>query len=566
MKNKKIIIPLLALGLSALTTISCKEDYLDIVPTDRVSDASILNDSTLFESYVINRYLGVRLTNKEGDGNVPGFGRGFEYALWSSLTDESIYNNDDNTWFIQQGQLSPENTGIAGTFWGRSYRSIRECNYALTNISEVGMSESYEKILTAELRFIRAFRYHDLIRNYGQVVLMGDKVSQLGEDFSDPAFYEKASLDEGLAYVTAELDAAAADLPAQNSGNWKEGRATKGAALALNARLKLYAASPLYTGGQNDAQKWQEAAQAAKAVMDMQQYSLYQGGYGQLFLTPNSNVETIFARYYNINSRHTALEIANGPNGYDGWAGNVPLQNLVDDYEMMDGSDFSWDNPEQAAAPYENRDPRFYETVLYNGADYRDRQVETFIPGGRDSKDGPANWNTTKSGYYLRKFVDESLPIQNPWNVAGTQNWTYFRYAEVLLNYAEAQNEAVGPDATVYDAVNSIRSRTGVEMPDLPTGLSQSEMRERIRRERRIELAFEEHRYYDVRRWMTADVVENKPAYGIEIIKAEDGSLTYNRMVSLQGKSFSTQHYWLPIPRAEILASNSQLQQNPGYN
>ncbi|GGF30983.1 RagB/SusD family nutrient uptake outer membrane protein [Echinicola rosea] len=566
MKNQTIIKPLLGIMLISSLLVGCKDNFLDIVPTDRVSDASILSDSTLFEAYVINRYLGIRLTNKEGDGNLPGFGRGFEYAMWSSLTDESIYNNDDNTWFIQQGQLSPENTGIAGTFWGRSYRSIRECNYALANIGELEMSQSGKDLLIAELKFIRAFRYHDLIRNYGDVVLMGDRVTELGEDFTDPSFFEKTDKEAAIAYVLEELDAAATNLPVSNNGNWQEGRATRGAALALKARLLLYGASPLFTDGERDVQKWQRAADAARAVMDLQQYSLYQGGYGELFLTPQSNVEIIFARYYNINSRHTALEIANGPNGYDGWGGNVPLQNLVDDYEMMDGTRFDWENDNHSDQPYKNRDPRFYETILYNGAPYRDREVETFVPGGRDSQDGPSNWNTTKSGYYLKKFINEELPIRNPWEVAGTQNWIYFRYAEILLNYAEAQNEAVGPDASVYDAVNAIRGRTGVEMPPLPAGLTQDQMRERIRHERRIELAFEEHRYYDVRRWMIADEVENTPAYGITITKDEDGRFNYERKVALEGKQFLERHYWLPIPRSEILASDNQLPQNPGYN
>jgi hypothetical protein len=564
-RNKTLHIFYIAAVICA-TFISCQDDFLDVVPTDRVSDAAILTDSTLFESYVINRYMGVRLTNKEAEGVPPGFGRGLEYALWSSLTDESIYNNDDNTWVIQQGNLSPENTGIAGTFWGRSYRGIREVNYALTNIEQVPMSQSRKNLLTAELKFIRAFRYHDLIRNYGGVVLMGDRVTQLGEDFTDPELFKRASIEESLNYAVQQLDEAASGLPLDNGGNWELGRATKGAALALKARLLLYAASPLYTGGVNDAAKWERAAAAAKAVMDLGMYSLYQGGYGELFLTPGTHSEIIFARYHNLNAKHVRMEIANGPNGYDGWGGNVPLQNLVDDYNMLDGSDFSWENPAHAAAPYENRDPRFYETILFNGAPYRGRQVETFLPGGLDSNDGPSNWNTSKTGYYLRKYVNEDLPIQNPWEVAGTQNWIYIRYAEILLNYAEARNEATGPDASVYEAINSIRGRTGVEMPPLPEGLSQAEMRELIRQERRIELAFEEHRYYDVRRWLIADETENEPAYGIDIRKQADGTLTYERKVALTGRRFEEKHYWLPIPRAEIQASNNLLQQNPGYS
>ncbi|SDL62837.1 Starch-binding associating with outer membrane [Catalinimonas alkaloidigena] len=544
---------------------SCQEDFLDVVPTDRVSDASILSDSVLFEAFVINRYLGVRLANKEGDGNVPGFGRGFEYALWSSLTDESIYNNDDNTWLVQQGQLAPENTGIAGTLWGRSYRSIRECNYALAHIGEVEMSAGHKALLTAELKFIRAFRYQDLIRNYGEVVLVGDQVTELGDDFSSPELFVRSSIEEGITYAVGQLEEAAAVLPVANDGSWEVGRATKGAALALRSRLLLYAASPLYTGGTDEPAKWQKAAQAAQDVMNLGIYTLYQAGYGNLFLDVRNNEEVIFARYYNLNALHTALEIANGPNGYDGWGGNVPLQNLVDDYEMMDGTPFDWSDPTMSDDPYANRDPRFYETILYNGAPYRNRQVETFLPGGRDSKDGPSNWNTSKTGYYLRKFVDPNLPIQNPWGIAGTQDWIYFRYAEILLSYAEAQNEAVGPDASVYEAVNAIRTRPGVEMPALPAGLSKEEMRERIRHERRIELAFEEHRFYDVRRWKIAETTENVPAYGIEITKSDNGSLSFQRKVALEGRSFSEKHYWLPIPRAEIQATNNQLEQNPGY-
>ena len=572
MKNNNIF-KLVLCGITACTVLTgCEKDFLEITPTDRLSDAVILADSTLFEAFVTNRYIGARLTGKEGDSNQPGFGRGFEYGMWSSLTDESIYNNNDDTWLIQQGQLAPENLGIAGVFWARSYRSIREINYALTNIAQVTMSDARKNRLIAELKFIRAFRYHDLIRNYGKVVLMGDRVIELGSDYTDPTLFDRRSIEEAMAYVVTELDQAAAGLPVNNSGQYGEGRATKGAALALKSRLLLYAASPLYTGGANNSQKWADAAQAAKAVMDMGVYSLYQGGYTQLFTNQQSNSEYIFARFYNLTGRHLALEIANGPNGYGGWGGNVPLQNLVDDYEMTDGSAFNWNNPAQAAAPYANRDPRFAATVLYDGVEYRDREVETFrsantsiFPDGQDSPGGRDNWNTSKTGYYLKKFIREDLPIVNPWEVAGVQNWIYMRYAEILLNYAEAQNEAVGPDASVYEAINAIRSRTSVAMPALPAGLTQSEMRTRIQHERRIELAFEEHRFYDVRRWMIAPVTENKPAQGIEIIKQTNGTKTYRVRTALEGRSFQTKHYWLPIPRFEILASDNVLEQNPEY-
>lgn len=542
-----------------LTLSACKKDFLSITPTDRLSNVAILGDSVLFQDYIINRYMGVRLTDKEGEGTPPGFGRTFEYAMWSSVTDESIYNNDDNTWLIQRGQLAPENTGIAGTIWGRSYRSIRECNYALANIDKVNMSTGNKSRLIGELKFIRAFRYQDLIRNYGGVVLVGDRVTGLTDDLTDPALFKRSTIKECIDYAATQLDDAAQRLPLNNDNTWLLGRATKGAALALKSRLLLYAASQLYNAG-----TWQAAADAAKAVMNLNKYSLYQGGYRSLFLSQD-NSEVIFERLYTKNARHVCLEIANGPNGYNAWGGNVPLQNLVDSYQMDNGKlitdPTSGYNPQN---PYAHRDPRFYASVLYNGASYRSNTVNTYSPGGKDSQDGPSNWNTSRTGYYLLKFMDDSNPIDNPWDVAGTQPWFYFRYAEILLNYAEAQNEFAGPDASVYAAINSIRTRASVNMPVIPAGLSQPQMREQIRNERRIELAFEEHRFYDVRRWKIADVTENVPAYGVAISKTGN-TFTYSQKIALEGKHFEAKQYWLPIPRSEIQASNGQLKQNDGY-
>ncbi|TWV94019.1 RagB/SusD family nutrient uptake outer membrane protein [Chitinophaga pinensis] len=555
MKTKHIFYSIIA--LAGATLASCKKDYLDVVPTDRVADVTILSDSSLFNDYVINRYMSIKLQDKEGEGTNPGFGRGFEYAMWCSASDEAIYNNDDNTWLMQRGLLAPENTGIAGTIWGRSYRSIRECNYGLNNIMQVQMSEGLRNRLRGELHFIRAFRYHDLIRNYGKVVLTGDKVYNLNDNMAE-ANYTRASIKEGIDYAVAELDSAVQYLPAANDDKWQLGRATKGAALALKARLLLYAASPLYNTG-----TWEAAAAAAKAVMDLTQYSIAPD-YTKLFLNVNNN-EIIFCRQYAIGARHVCMEIANGPNGYNGWAGNSPLQNLVDAYEMKSGKPITdATSGYDAANPYANRDARFYASILYNGASYRGSTIQGYTPGGKDSKDGPSNWNSTKTGYYLRKFMDDNNPIDNPWEVAGLQPWIYLRYAEVLLNYAEAQNEAAGPDATVYAAINQIRQRESVKQPALAAGLSQAQMREVIRRERQVELAFEEHRYYDVRRWKIAMQTENVPAYGVDVTIV-NGKTVYTRKEALSGRLFAEKNYWLPIPRTEILATNNKLEQTTGY-
>ena len=563
---KKNLFPYLLIISCLAIFISCKKDFMDIQATDRISEQALLADSSLFEDFVTNRYIGVRLQDKEGDGTNPGFGRGFEYAMWSSLTDESIYNNDDNTWLVQRGLLAPENTGIAGTIWGRSYRSIRECNWALQNIDKVTISPEHKTRITAEIRFIRAYRYHDLIRNYGGVVLMGNDVYNLSDNLQDPKLFTRSTLQESMNYVLSELDAAAAGLPQNNGSNWANGRATKGAALALKSRLTLYAASPLYNVG-----TYATAATAAQAVISLNKYSLYTGGYGNLFTdATGANSETIFARLYTKNAGHTHMEIANGPNGYGGWGGNLPLQNLVDDYEMDNGKTITdGTSGYNAQNPYVNRDPRFYATIIYNGSTYRGSPVEIYTPGGKDSKAGPENWNTSKTGYYLKKYMNDAYPLQNPWGNAGFQPWYYIRYAEVLLNFAEASNEANGADVvpagstlSARTAVNLIRARAG--MPALPAGLTQTAMRDAIRYERRVELAFEEHRFYDVRRWKIADVTENKPAQGISVTKS-GSTLTYTTKVALDGRAFATKHYWLPIPRAEIQASGNKIQQNSGY-
>lgn len=552
MKTKNISLILVAAGLAALG--ACKKDFLDTAPTSIITDAAVWGDSSLAEAYVTGRYIGVGGNN---DGGKPGFGRAFEDAWMSSVTDESVVVWDNNTWFVQQGSLTPDRTGWMSDTWIRSYRSIREVNYALANIDKVPMSDYGKERLKGELHFIRAYRYQDLIRNFGDVPLVGDRVYNLDDTNFDSLFIRKP-VQECIQYAVNELNAAATLM--QNK-SYPIGRGSYAAALALKARLLLYAASPLFTNGSNDKTKWAAAAAAASDVIALNKFTLY-NNYKTLF-TISGTSEDIFERVYSPTNEHTNLELVNGPNGYGGWGGNTPMQNLVDDYEMADGSRFDWNNPAEKANPYQNRDPRFYASILYNGAPYRTRNVETFLPGGKDSKDGNGNWNTSPTGYYVRKYINEGNPIENP-NQTAYQPWKYLRYAEVLLNYAEAQNEAAGPDNTVYKAVNDIRARAG--MPELPAGLSADSMRSRIRNERRIELAFEEHRYFDVRRWKIAEVTENIPAYGILPSKQANGAIVYTRIIALANRKFDkVKNYWVPIPQSEINSSGRKLRQNAGY-
>ncbi len=567
---KKNILFILIAGVSLIFA-SCEKDFLE-VDSPNLTDQAVWADAALAEAFVRGLYTGVRLADKEpghNGGDTPaGFGRGFHWAMWSSVSDETIYSNDDQTYLVQRGQMSPSNFGFMSTTWGRSFRNIREINVALSNIdTDVSPFDADTKQrLVAELHFIRAFRYFELLRGFGKVPIVGDEVFKLDSDFTP--LYDRKEIPEVVSYIENELEMAIGGLPSENGA-----RATRDAAMALKSRVLMYAASPLFNNDTNDAQKWQKAADAAKAVMDLGKYSLVTDldadpaeNFRKLFVTQTATSEDIFTRFYvqtsNSGGRAIPVERMNGPNGSGGWGGNSPMQNFVDDFEMSNGlpiDDVASGYDEQD--PYVNRDPRFYATVVYNGLAFRDRPYESFLPEGLDSPDGNEPWNTSKTGYLLRKFMREDITL-NDWNDMGTSPWRYFRYAEILLNYAEAQNEATGPDASVYDAVNTVRQRAG--MPDL-TGLSQDEMRDKIRNERRVELAFEEHRYFDVRRWKIAMEVENQPARGVSITKESDGSLTFAPSIALDGKTFEEKHYWFPIPLDDITASNGALEQNPGY-
>lgn len=569
MKN---YITILIATASVFMITSCEDDFLNTTSTD-LTDDLIWADPQLAETYLMNLYTSIRLADKEPSKyeSSQGLTRGHHWALWSSISDESIFTNDDQTYIIQRGQLSPSSYGWTSSSWGRNYVGIRECNDALQKIPALDFDEEKIVALLAEVRFIRAVRYFELLRGFGPVALIGDKVTDINDNFN--SLYDRRPINEVVSYIEQELDYAAENLPVK--GIQQQGRATSEAALAFKARLLLYAASPLY--GETSTTKWQAAADAAGEVIALGKFSLVNNldadpaeNYRLLFLQ-GETAEDIFMRHYTQTSRSFPMEKMNAPNGYSGYGGNCPTQNLVDDYEMINGlpidasgSGYNDQNP------YLNRDPRLNGTVLHNGSNYRGRQVETFLPGGLDSSDGSEPWNSTLTGYYLRKFMDENSDLNNWDNTGGVTPWRYLRYAEILLSFAEAQNEATGSGVvgvgglTPIQAINLVRNRAG--MPSLSAGISQSDLRERIRNERRVELAFEEHRYWDVRRWEIAMETGNEPARKVVINRASNGALTYNySQEALSGRQFLEQHYWFPIPIDEITKSEGQLEQNDRY-
>ena len=533
---------------------SCTKDVLDKSPTDRFSDDAVWKDGNLIEAFVNNTYREMPTSRCSQSYTSTAL-------IFGELTDE-LYGRGGNHNYINQGNVTPAQLG-ALDFWTISgpnyYRVITKCNIFFSNIEAAPVEESFKNRMIGEMKVLRAFSYFRLVALHGGVPLITEPFS-LTDDFK----LTRNSYDECMNFVVTELDDAAALLPTSYTGS-NLGRITKGAAMAAKSRALLYMASPL-NNPSNSAAKWQAAADAAKAVIDLGLYSLYPDYKGQFLLANAYNSEAIWSRPYNIsvsNEMNPQNELRLYPNGYSGYGQVHPYQNMVDEFEMVSGILPENDPDYDPQNPYVNRDPRFYATILYDGAPFQGREVETFLPGGRDSREGPiSSWNATETGYYVRKFIDES--IINPSNLnQGNSPWIFFRYAEILLNYAEAKY-FLGDEITCREYINMVRSRPGVEMPAVTeTGTA---LLTRLQHERQIELVFEEHRYFDVRRWEIAPQELNKLPKRIDIVKNLNTGVKTFTVATMTNFTFvfTDKNYLAPIPLSEI-EKNERLTQNPGY-
>lgn len=549
MKNRIVNI---ALSLLLLGSFASCSDFLDLKPLDTYSDISVFSDTKNVENFVNTRYTELR--------------NGWGQTAMRFVCDES-YNNFNwyNAYTLNTGAMTPDQMG-GFDIWSPYYTSIKNCNIFFENIGRTKGDASTITRLTGEMQFIRAYLYADLVRRYGGVPLI-TKTMALNGDLN----LKRNSYEECIKFIADECDAAAKVLPTSYTGA-DFGRATKGAALALKSRMLLYAASPLWNTA-NDKSKWQAAADAAKAVIDLNIYSL-DSDYKGLFLNSKSS-EIIFERLYTSQYGHF-FDMNNSPNGYHGWSATCVLQDMVDSYEMEDGTMPTADLYTKAdginSTPWEHRDPRFYASILCDGQQFRGRPVEFWCStditsasiDGLDSEFGIDNWNHSKTHYTIRKFMDEKMSITG--TEQSSHPWVYSRLAEIYLNYAEAQYN-LGNEGVARDYVNKIRARArggkaGI-LPDVTaTG---ADLLKAIQHERKIELAFEEHRFFDVRRWKIADVTENLPAHKLDILRDfHNGVKTYTISV-IQDRKFLPQHYLLPIPRTEM-QRDPLLVQNPNYN
>ena len=546
---------LICFAFVASVAYSCK-NVLDVKPTNFVSDEAVFKDITLTNQFVTNIYSSLLSGFDRRDA---GLGQDWSvgFGLLDMATDDIEAHASLNVNLIQAGDLNSSNFNFSTEMWQANYVLIRKANILLARIDAVPTTETALKArLKAEGRFLRAFGYAELIKAFGGVPLIITE-QKISEDLEVP----RNSYEECVKFIVAECDAAAADL-LPIYGESDLGRATKGAALALKARVLLYYASPL-NNPSNDQTRWADAAKAAKDVMNLNVYDTYPDFY-RLFMDKQGNKEVIFAKKYGRPGRihETAWKLAmsiEAPSVIGGaWGGFHATQNLVDCYEMKDGKSINDPSSNYVKNdPYKDRDSRLDKSILRNGSSWKGVTVETF-EGGNANK--VSNGDRTKTGYGLKKFIDEKYVTAADVYQGADNDWIFMRYAEILLIYAEAQNEAVGPDGTVLEAINKVRKRAG--QPDL-TAMGKTQMRDKIINERRVELAFEEHRFYDVRRWKLGSTYFNQPVRKVKIIKNNDGSFVYTDEV-LENRQFKEHYNLLPIPQIE-LERNGKLVQNKDY-
>ncbi|WP_019541439.1 RagB/SusD family nutrient uptake outer membrane protein [Proteiniphilum acetatigenes] len=438
---------------------------------------------------------------------------------------------------VYTGTISPSSNILSD--YNYEYNRIRRINEFLYGLKTYAKyDENVVTLMEAQARFFRAYLHFMLVRNHGSIVIR-DNI-----DGPNEAFKARSAESECWDFIEKDLDFAAENLPEEwDKDNF--GRLTQGAVYGFKSRAMLY------------ARRWDKAAEAAQKVID-KEGTLYDllPEYADVFKQPDLFKETVLGYRFHGQLTHSIqfdkLYSPSGdfdPENTDVKCLAVPTQEMIDSYYMADGSKFDWNNPEHAANPYQNREPRFYASVLYNGAPWKGRTIETFV-GGKDGfkEFGTENHpNTTTTGYYIRKLLDEQITDMTR---RGTTAWSEVRYAEVLLNQAEALNES-GKSNEALNPLNKVRRRA--KLPDI-TETNQANLRQIIREERKIELAFEGQRYWDLRRWRTAlDILGGKRMHGMKITKNADDTFTYE-IVDCDGQNrfFEERYYQFPIPLSEI--------------
>ncbi|WP_270568932.1 RagB/SusD family nutrient uptake outer membrane protein [Coprobacter secundus] len=582
-------------------------DFMDIESRTAITDEAVWSSKSATGMYVNETY------NKTLDGPLYCMTKGIRdwYSFDHAWTDDMGISG-----FISLSEFSFTAATIPEPFksrWDALYENIRRTNLGLEKIaaSEV-LSDTEKERFLGDMYFLRALNYLELWRFWGGVPLVKKALNKEVDDI----YYERSTSEETMRFIIEDFGEAAKRLPKRSELPAEEyGRATKGAAVGFQAVTYLHAAGVI------DAKYYEDAANTADILINGElkgEYSLFRENDGDpneksttkklskkaenfanLFLEAyEGNEEVIFDVQYKNPERHQQGYQTIAAPGYPGvgsdygWGNSNPSQMLVDAFEMQDGTPFDWNDPEEAAHPYENRDARFYASILYDGVVWKDstlslstnryvwdendrrkwKNVTDNLPNGLYCSKVEA----TKTGYFIRKHQNEAVSCGTKNRYLNRDgeggNLIVLRYAEILLTYAEAKNEFSGPDQTVYDAINHVRRRAG--QPEI-SGLGQAELRERIRNERRVELAFENKRYFDIMRWRIGDKVLVGPFYKMEITYQRPAEMvptavsvpSYNPRAVYFTRIFDSQkNYLLPIPQHAI-SRNPKLagHQNPGW-
>ncbi len=553
MKTKSIILTMAAAALLASSCDKYLDTGLDINNTSETvatSRSSLWSFANAFYTPIIYGYSVI-------DSNI--FASASDEAQQTSASSNVIYFNKG----IVNASVNP-----LWTYYNNCYEGIRAANFFLDYVADgkgMALLELNRNLITdavgyardvaslnhyiAEAHVARAYYYSELIKMFGGVPIVEKTQEQ-----SDGEKVARSSYDRCVDYIVSEIDAWKDKLAENwNDDNTREGRFTLGAALAIKARTLLYAASPLHNPS-GDWDKWNKAAQAAADVINLGTYSL-DPDYGAYFRGGNSlsSAESI---YIVRRAASNTMETNNYPIATSGGKSGVcPTENLVSAYE--------WTGTPDESDPYANRDPRLAASIVVNGSSWNGR----VIAQAAGETDDMARANASRTGYYLKKFLTDDLNLTQ--GATAQHNWVAYRYGEVLLNYAEAVNEAYGPSSTpagfpmsAKQALQMVRNRAGASLPAV-TASTVDSFRDAVKHERRVELAFEDHRYWDLLRWKDAMTVLNQPVNGVKITRS-GAAYTYT-VQKVADRTFNERNYYLPFMRSEIENSAGTLEQNPGY-
>lgn len=608
----------LFLPMIGMLSFSACSDSLEKVETTDLDFESVFTDSTYTAGFLSQIYVDVGYDCNPNRYKTVIWGITTEHGGLQTACDEAAYKvtsslTDDMK--FATGTINALNT-LEDDVWKKAYANIRRANIFLKYVDKSPMSERAKTKYKAEARFLRAWYYAMLLRHYGGIPLQGDVVY---EDVDAQIKTKRDSYADCVEYIVKECTVAAENLPDVISGP-ENGRATTAACKGLISRIRLYAASKLFNGsdfaaGTNfpkeligypeyDKERWKTALNAALSVIGMNKFDIYirnkgrenepYPGWGFYAIFHNNDFRSFTEGadkvYPNGSYCESLFEVRPGegnnrealfgpPSCGGNTNGGYIYHDLAALFPMIDGKPIDKAGKYQydPVNPANNRDARFHNTVVYDGRKLnstgdKNHVVNTFK--GRDATQD-AIYNGTPTGYYICKTMHHDLA--GNWFVGTSQARALIRYAEILLNYAEAANEYYGPDheetlgeqkISPYEVLKLLRKRGAIEPGDdglygLKPKMDYDEMKAAIELERRIELAFEGHRFFDVRRWMIAETTDNKQMHGLEITRAQDGNKTA-KVVPVRKHTFRKAMYLFPIPYKEVVKSEDLLQ-NPYY-